>query len=105
MTDEDGKGLLVSTTGTIEFSALHYTSDELNRRVHPWELTKTENVILRLNAAQTGVGGDTAWGKIVTHEQYLLHDENYSYSFVLSPLRAGEDPAEESRQMRNRTGT
>ena len=104
MTDDEGAGLLAVSTETMEISALHYTAEELNRRVHPWELAKTEDVIMRLNKVQTGVGGDTSWGRTVMHEQYLLTDENYSYGFVLRPLRAGEDPAEAARQVRVRTG-
>ena len=102
LTDDSGAGLLAVAGTTLEASALHYTAEELHRHTHPYELEKTEHTVLRLNAAQTGVGGDNAWSRIVTHEQYLLQDDNYTYSFVLSPLRSGEDPGEKSTCLRQR---
>ena len=102
ITDDNGNGLLAAAAVPIEISALHYTADELDRHTHPWELEKTENVILRLNAIQIGVGGDNSWSKIVTHEQYLPHDEIYNYGFVLSPILNGENPGEKSTKLRNR---
>jgi len=102
LTDEKYTGLLVTAGTPLETSALHYTAEELNRHTHPYELYKTEDVILRLNAIQIGVGGDNAWSRIVTHEQYLPNGENYYFSFVLSPLCAEEDPGIKSIEMRTR---
>ena len=104
LTDGTGAGLLATAVTEMEASALHYTAEELDRHTHPWELEKKAEAILRLNAIQIGVGGDNAWSRIVTHEQYLPHDENYRYGFVLSPLRTGDDPGEKSAFLRNRIG-
>ena len=103
LTDDTGTGLLAAAEEPIEASALHYTAEELNRHTHPWELKKTEDVILRLNAVQIGVGGDNSWSRIVTHEKYRPHAENYIYSFAISPLQTEEDPAAKSVKLRNRT--
>lgn len=102
LTDENGFGLLAAAETTLEMSALHYTSSELDRRVHPYELHALEDTVLRLNAVQIGLGGDNSWSRIVTHEQYLPHDPAYAYSFVLAPLRPGEDAGAKSVQLRNR---
>ncbi|MBR6965894.1 MAG: DUF4981 domain-containing protein [Clostridia bacterium] len=102
LTDDEGAGLMATAAKPIEASALHYSAEELNRHIHPWELKKTEDVILRLNAVQIGIGGDNAWSRIVTHEQYRPHEENYSFCFALSPLFAGDDPGEQSVKIRNR---
>jgi len=102
LTDETGRGLLAAADTEMEAGALHYTAEELNRHTHPCELKKEENVILRLNAVQIGLGGDNSWSRIVTHEQYLPHEDTYSYGFTLCPLLAGEDPGEKSLEVRNR---
>ena len=95
--DENGYGLLaVAGDQPIEVSALHYTALELDRAVHPYELEKLEDTVLRLNAVQIGVGGDNSWSKIVPHEQYLPHEAEYRYSFILSPLLPGEDAMDKS---------
>ncbi|MCF0230045.1 MAG: hypothetical protein HUJ76_10195, partial [Parasporobacterium sp.] len=84
----------------IEASALHYTASELDRGVHPYELTESSETILRLNAVQMGVGGDNSWFRDIVHEPYLLHEESYEYTFVLSPLQALEDPADYSMELK-----
>ena len=102
LTDETGFGLLVAAGGQpLEASALHYTPEELDRGVHPYELEALEDIILRLNAVQIGVGGDNAWSRIVPHEQYLPHEERYEYSFVFMPLRAEEDAMGKSIEIKN----
>ena len=103
LTDAEGFGLLAAAgEEPLEASALHYTAQELDRRVHPYELEALSDTILRLNAVQIGLGGDNSWSRIVTHEQYLPHDETYQYSFILSPLKPGEDAMEESMALRGR---
>lgn len=103
LTDDTGFGLLAAATSQpMEASALHYTADELDRRVHPYQLNPMQDTILRLNAIQIGVGGDNAWSRIVPHEPYLPHAEQYSYGFVLSPLRPGQDAGDLSAHLRLR---
>lgn len=102
LTDESGFGLLAAAGGKpLEVSALHYTPEELDRGVHPYELVRTLDTVLRLNAVQIGVGGDNSWSRIVPHEQYLPHDAEYSYSFILSAVRSNEDAMEKSVMMKN----
>lgn len=103
LTDENGFGLLAASGGApLEASALHYTAAELDRAVHPYELVRLDDTVLRLNAIQIGVGGDNSWSRIVPHEQYLPHAAVYAYSFLLSPLQSHEDAMEKSIEMKNR---
>ena len=91
LTDETGFGLMAAATETMEFSTLHYTAEELNRGVHPYELNAEANVILRLNAIQLGVGGDDGWTRLVTHEQYRPHAPVYRYGFILGAVTSDND--------------
>ena len=92
LTDGEGFGLLAAADGQpMEMSALHYTAEELNRVKHPYELRAMEDTVLRLNAAQIGLGGDNSWYRIIPHEAYLTNESRYAYAYVLSPLRPGED--------------
>ena len=103
LTDEGGFGLLAAACGEpMETSALHYTAEELDRRVHPYELHALSDTILRLNAVQIGVGGDNAWSRIVPHEPYLPCGPEYRYSFTLTPLQAGQDMMEAYLSVKNR---
>ena len=101
--NDEGAGLLVvAGASPVEVSALHYTANEMNRHVHPYELQSTENIILRVNAVQMGVGGDNSWSRIVTHEQYLPRESVYTYSFLLCPLAPGESAGEKALLLKNR---
>ena len=103
LTDETGEGLLAATdSAPMEASALHYTPEALTQAKHPYQLTATENVILRLNAVQIGLGGDNSWYRIIVHEPYLTPlTRDYDYAYILSPLSAKEDAMEKARTIRN----
>lgn len=44
------------------------------------------NVWLNVDLAQRGLGGDNSWGA-TPHKPYHLPAGNYSYSFVISPVK------------------
>ena len=101
--NEAGTGLLAAAgAAPMEASALHYTAEEMNRHVHPYELAALPDTILRLNAVQMGVGGDNSWSRIVTHEQYLPRGDIYEYAFILCPLRGGDSAGDTALRLRNR---
>lgn len=87
LTDENGTGVRIACASeSMEFSALHYTAQELNHCVHPFELNALENTVLRLNAIQAGMGGDNSWSGIVPHRQYLPKAESYRLSFTIEAV-------------------
>ena len=71
LTNNDGVGLIASGDNLIEFSALHYTEEELGSKEHPYELVKSKDVEVNLNYKQMGVGGDDSWGAR-PHEEFQL---------------------------------
>lgn len=103
LTDENGEGLLAAAVGApMEASALHYTPEALTQAKHAYQLTATENTILRLNAVQIGLGGDNSWYRIIVHEPYLTPlTQEYDYAYVLAPLSAQEDAMEKARIIGN----
>ncbi len=102
LTDETGFGLMVAAKGeAVEFSALHYTAEELDRGVHPYELNAREQTILRVNAIQIGFGGDDGWSRIAPHEQYLPHDAQYRYGYIIGPVDGSVNPMTLARSWQN----
>ncbi len=89
LSDEKGNGLLIKGSPTIDFSALHYSQDQLDREVrdgaHTIDLERSEQVFLNVDWKQMGVGGDDSWGA-PTHAEYKLQAEPIKYSFMISPL-------------------
>ncbi|MFF9277331.1 glycoside hydrolase family 2 TIM barrel-domain containing protein [Streptomyces griseosporeus] len=87
LTDDRGRGLLVSGEPLIEINASHFTPEDLSLGArHDYQLDPREEVVLRVNHRQMGVGGDNSWGAH-THDEYkLFADRDYSYTYRLRPL-------------------
>jgi beta-galactosidase len=49
-------------------------------------LTPRQEVVLRLNYRQTGVGGDNSWGAHPLDQYKLFPTRDYSYTYRLKPL-------------------
>jgi beta-galactosidase len=89
LSDGNGNGIRITGSPTIDFSALHFSQDQLDREVrdgaHTYDLERSEQVFLNVDWKQMGVGGDNSWGAR-THAEYLLQAEPMKYSYVISPL-------------------
>jgi beta-galactosidase len=89
LTNKDGHGIMIKGSPTVDFSALHFSQDQLDREVrdgaHTIDLVKSEKVFLNVDWKQMGVGGDNAWGA-PTHAEYVLRAVPMEYSYVISPL-------------------
>ncbi|MPQ43385.1 glycoside hydrolase family 2 TIM barrel-domain containing protein [Clostridium tarantellae] len=93
LTNNEGVGLMASGLDAMEFNALHYTPEELSaKKRHPHELNKTEDVVLRLNHKQMGVGGDDSWGA-KPHREYMLESgKSYNYTFKIKGITEKDSP-------------
>jgi beta-galactosidase len=85
LTNEKGLGLLAVGLPLLSVNALHYGTEDLNRGEHPFELPRRPYIVLNLDLAQQGVGGDDSWGAW-PHEAFLVPCQDYGYRFVLRPL-------------------
>ncbi|AZQ32887.1 DUF4981 domain-containing protein [Streptomyces cyaneochromogenes] len=87
LTDAKGTGLLVSGEPLLEVNASHFTPEDLSSGVrHDYQLTPRDEVVLRVNHRQMGLGGDNSWGAH-THDEYkLFASRDYSYTYRLRPL-------------------
>lgn len=107
LTDEDGAGILVVGDPTFSGGALHFLPEDLDAgdekgQLHWGELRERELVSVQVDYRQMGVGGTNSWGTTALDEYSLPYGE-YSYSFILHPLRAGgPDVAEVARSVRAR---
>lgn len=81
VTDARERGLMF-TGDKMDFSALPYTSHELENAAHPYELPPVHYTVVRAAMGQMGVAGDDSWGAR-PHEEYLLHPEG-RMEFVFS---------------------
>jgi len=111
ITDNSGNGLLFVGRPLLEVSAHHnmledFESTErtdgrqrpgvtvVNR--HTTDVKPRDLTSVNIDYKQMGVGGDNSWGA-KTHDKYRLLDNEYRYSFKMSPLSSGDKPAELAR--------
>ena len=86
-TDAAGKGIRVTGDPKINFSILPYTMGELETRKHPWELNACGNWVINVDYGQMGLAGEDSWGARPWPEYQLPPGREYSYGFVLEPVK------------------
>ncbi|MCC8103630.1 MAG: DUF4981 domain-containing protein [Clostridiales bacterium] len=68
-------------TSGMEFSAMPYTSHELDNAKHAYEFPQVHYTVIRAALAQLGVAGDNSWGAR-PHDEYLLRaDQPLEFTF------------------------
>jgi beta-galactosidase/beta-glucuronidase len=82
---ENGTGLLANGDQTLNFSAHRYTTDDLDRARHFYELTQRDFVTLNLDLAQNGIG--TASCGPGPLPQYILKPEPFEFKMTLRPAQ------------------
>ena len=85
--DADGKGWRVDATERpLSFSVSPYTAMELTRSGHSWQLPPVgEKTVLCIDYAQSGIGSNSCSPALA--ETYQLNAENFTFSFLLTPLK------------------
>jgi beta-galactosidase len=112
ITDEAGNGLLFSGNPLLEVSAHHNLLEdfeslesafghgpEVSSRAynrHTVDVKPRDLTSVNIDLGQMGVGGDNSWGKW-THAEYRLTAKEYRYSFMMRPVKAGDNLAENAR--------
>jgi len=70
----------------VEINVLHYSPAELESKAHPYELVRSDDITLRVNHRQMGVGGDDSWGARPHPEFTLPGDQPHRFQFRLAPV-------------------
>ena len=75
----------------ICFSALDVRTEDVDpgsnkKQQHPTDIKKAGATVLHIDLNQRGVGGDNSWGAY-PHEQYLLKDKKYSYTYSIKLIK------------------
>jgi len=92
LTDTEGKGIRIEGLQPICASALQNRPEDFDpglskKHRHTNDITPNrDEIILSVDLAQRGLGGDTSWGAL-PHEQYRLKAKEYSYGFVIKALK------------------
>lgn len=102
--DPDGSGIIASSNVPLSVSAwnllqedLEYVPADIEHR-HGGSLEKRDLVWFNVDLMQQGVGGDNTWGAPV-HSEYTISPIERSYTFIIRPLKAGDDEVKESKRV------
>ncbi len=88
MTNGEGKGIKVETTGEtlLNTSAWPYTLQDLDEAEHIHELPKRDTITFNIDYKQRGVGGDLP-SMLMLLDKYKLHGKKkYNYSFIIKGI-------------------
>jgi beta-galactosidase len=85
-TDDSGDGLLISAQGApLGIGARHYSKQTMRDSKYSFQMERSEDLFVNIDAAQSGLGGINSWGQ-TPMEQYRLRKQTYSYSYRMLPL-------------------
>ena len=87
LTNDQGAGLLVKAAKPIEFNTLTYTPEQLTNALHSYMLPEGQDITLRINMRQMGLGGDNSWGAKPLTKYLNSSDQNYQYTYTLKPVK------------------
>ncbi|MDR1146973.1 MAG: DUF4981 domain-containing protein [Verrucomicrobiales bacterium] len=79
---DGGAALRFTGAPLLDFSASHYTADDLFKAKHTIDLTPRPETVLNLDLAQRGLG--TASCGPDTLEQYRLHGRRHTFTYTLT---------------------
>ena len=96
LSKDSGTSLLIEADGLPEFSALHFTEDDLAEASHDFDLNPREEVILHIDAMQRGLGNGSCGQGTRTIDEYCIPaGEAMGYTLRFTPTVAKADqPAE-----------
>ncbi|MBC7320768.1 DUF4981 domain-containing protein [bacterium] len=84
LTDQRGKGLLIDSDEPFNFSALWYTTEDLERARHTYELTKRGFITLNIDYKHHGLGSASCGPGPLP--QYILKLDRFVFTVRFKPL-------------------
>lgn len=79
----DKKGVRISGKELVNFSALHYSMEDLEAATHTNILKKSDEVYLNIDYTHHGLGS-ASWGPDAL-EKYTLHPQDFSFTLYFKP--------------------
>ena len=87
----EGRGIRIEGLQPLNVSAIPYRAEDLDpgveskNQVHYSDIVPRDEVVLHVDLAQRGLGGDTSWGA-TPRDEYRLTGDEYSYGYIIYPI-------------------
>ncbi len=90
LTNNAGVGLRIEGLQPLSVSALRFRTEDLDAGLtkkgqRSIDVYPRDEVVLNIDLAQRGVGGDNSW-RAKPHDEFRLLDTHYSYSYLMIPV-------------------
>lgn len=92
ISDQTGFGLKVTSNKHFNFSARHYSDENLIAARHTNELCRLKETILNLDAAVSGVGTGSCGPSVL--DKYKVKCEDFKFEFYLTPHLNRNNPSD-----------
>ena len=86
ITDENGFGIMISGEKPLNFSAHHYTVDDLIDWKHTEEVEKKDLTQVTVDGFLSGIGSASC-GPMPEPQYRVMTDKPYEFSFVITPVK------------------
>ena len=83
LTNDKGLSLRVTSDQAFEYSVGHYTTENLYKATHPYELNKIKETIVNIDYKQCGIGNGSCGPKTYVLDQYKLKPMDYEMNFSM----------------------
>ncbi|MBQ0104899.1 MAG: beta-galactosidase subunit alpha, partial [Armatimonadetes bacterium] len=83
ITDCYGKGIIVHAPEKMMFSLRKYTTDNIDKAQHPYDLKEFDGLVLNCDMAQQGLG--SAYIGPFAKEEYTLKSKEYEFRLIFTP--------------------
>ena len=87
LSDEKGFGITIETEGSVSFSALQYTDEDLMNAQHFWEMQTRPYTVLHLDAWTRGVGNASCGHDVDTLPEYRVPNKKMTYTLRISKMK------------------
>lgn len=88
MTNGDGAGLKFTGTPLVNFSAAHFSREEMETSRYTFEMEPLKSIFLNIDLRQMGVGGYNSWtARALPEKDFRIRNERMKYTYRMEPVR------------------
>ena len=95
--DDNKIGVLLVANPTMDFSALAHSPQQLTLAGHPYQLPESDATYLQLNAATTGVGGNSCGPTLLVRDRVTASPTHFG--FIIRPIEFSTSGADENEKI------
>ena len=95
--DDNKIGVLLVANPTMDFSALAHSPQQLTLAGHPYQLPESDATYLQLNAATTGVGGNSCGPTPLVRDRVMASPTHFG--FIIRPIEVSTSATDENEKI------